>query len=128
MRWKKADYSLPLKAASTRRKMEQCFEYLSGANFSCPRWFKVYYIIGLTMRGTLSTLRALAIVIAVADGVLLAAVSWWLLNGGVIACGRGLFDGPNWPFMFFVLWVVPAAVLASAIALARYCTRRLAYR
>ena len=71
-------------------------------------------------------LRILAVVVALAAGILLSLILFWLTVGrGVIACGKGIFDSPTWPLDILVFVGVPAGLLVGAIAFARYCSRRL---
>lgn len=63
---------------------------------------------------------------ALAAAALLSLILFWLIVGrGVIACGKGIFDGSVWPLNILVFVGVPGGLLVGAIALARYCSRRL---
>ncbi len=75
---------------------------------------------------TYQILRVLAVLVAVAASALLSLVMLWLIaGGGVIACGKGIFDRPIWPLEVLVLVGLPAGLLVGAIASARYCSKRL---
>jgi hypothetical protein len=80
-------------------------------------------------RNELHILRVAAIFIALVDAAWLCLMFVWLiLGGGVIACGRGVFDDPQWPLTVLFLVGIPAAILAGALKLTAYCSRRLAFR
>ena len=74
-------------------------------------------------------LRVLAGLVALADGALLCMILLWLIGaGGVIACGKGVFDNPDWPLAVLVLVGAPLGLLIGAITLIQYCSRRLNLR
>jgi hypothetical protein len=74
-------------------------------------------------------LRALAVLAALASGALLSLILFWVIVGrGVIACGKGIFDSPVWPLEVLIFIGVPAGLLVGAMAMARYCSRRLLLR
>jgi hypothetical protein len=71
-------------------------------------------------------LRMLAVLVAVAASALLSLSLLWLTaGGGVIGCGKGIFDSPVWGLEVLVLVGIPAGLLVGAIASARYCSKRL---
>lgn len=70
-------------------------------------------------------LRVLAALPAVAASSLLALILFWLTFGGVVGCGRGIFDSPAWPLEAAIFVGLPAGLLMGAVALARHCSRCL---
>jgi hypothetical protein len=80
-------------------------------------------------RPALQILRVLAILTAILDGLLLGALALWLFAGrGIIACGKGLMDAPDWFLSVVGILCIPLAVFGSAIWLINYCSRKLAFR
>jgi hypothetical protein len=74
-------------------------------------------------------LRATAVLLALAGGAVLSFILLWLIGGrGYVACGRGVFDSPDWPLTVLILVGAPSGLLAAAVATIRYCSRRLAFR
>jgi len=71
-------------------------------------------------------LKVLGILIALADSALLSFILLWLIAGhGIIACGKGVFDNPDWLMDILILVGAPAGILVCSIALIRYCSGRL---
>ena len=71
-------------------------------------------------------LRVLAVLIALTVGTLLCFILLWLIGAhGVIACGRGIFNNPDWPIDVVVLIGTPSILFIGSIALIRHCSKRL---
>jgi len=64
------------------------------------------------------------LILLVAEGCL-SLVVLWLSAGGVIACGKGVFDSPRWPLDILPLLGIPLLFIFGAIALFLWCSSRI---
>lgn len=69
--------------------------------------------------------QALSVVILLAAEACLSLIVVWLSYGGVIACGKGVFDTPSWPLDILPLLGIPLLFIFGAIALFLWCSSRV---
>lgn len=73
-------------------------------------------------------IQALCILILLIAEACLSFVVLWLSYGGVIACGKGIFDSPRWPLDIIPFLGVPLLFMFGAVALFLWCSSRLVRR
>ena len=67
-------------------------------------------------------IQAFSIVVLLVAEACLSFVVFWLSHGGVIGCGRGVFDEPNWPVTILPLVGVPFLFICGAVVLFLGCS------
>jgi hypothetical protein len=96
---------------------------VSGLRFRACSLLVIAAMSGTTYR----VLAVIAGVVGLADACILGLILTWLIGaGGVIACGKGVFDSPDWPLTLIILVGLPAAILLGAISIIRTSFRRAA--
>ena len=71
-------------------------------------------------------LQVTSVLVLLAAEVILSLILVWLIRWhGVIACGKGLFDNPNWPASVIILVGVPGILVFGAGALFLWCSHRI---
>ena len=63
-------------------------------------------------------------VLLAAEAVFLIVLVWLISGHGVIACGRGVFDDPNWAAYVVAVVGLPGAFMIGAGALFLWCANR----
>jgi hypothetical protein len=66
------------------------------------------------------------VALLVAETVLCFVLIWLIQGGGVVACGKGIFNDPYWPLDVAVLVGTPTVVMIATGALFLWCSGRLA--
>lgn len=60
------------------------------------------------------------------SAIFLSVVLTWLIEwGGVISCGKGIFDSPDWPLQVSVLVGPPVVLMFGVGALFVWCSERI---
>lgn len=71
-------------------------------------------------------LQITSVLVLLAAEVVLSIILVWLIRGhGVIACGKGLFNNPSWPFYVVAFVATPAVVAAGAGLLFLWCSNKI---
>lgn len=75
--------------------------------------------------GIYRVVQVLSVTVMLAAEILLSFILVWLIEGhGVIACGKGVFDDPNW-FLAVVLFTgIPLSVIGASITLFLWCSSK----
>jgi uncharacterized membrane protein YhdT len=75
--------------------------------------------------GKYRIIEALSITLILVAELLLSYILVWLIEGhGVIACGKGVFDNPNWFVYVILLLGIPLSVIGGAGILFFWCSGR----
>lgn len=75
--------------------------------------------------GKYRVVQLLSVTVILAAEILLSFILIWLVEGGgVIACGKGIFDDPNWFVEVVVLVGVPFGAIAASVILFLWCSAR----
>jgi len=68
-------------------------------------------------------IQAVSLVVSFVSGIVLLLILVWLIGGhGVVACGRGIFDSPEWFSEVSVAVGVPLGVLAASVYTFQRCS------
>jgi len=71
-------------------------------------------------------IQVVSVAALVAAEVVLSLILVWLVKGhGVIACGKGIFDSPNWFLEVTVLTGIPSVLVVGAGALFFWSSKRV---
>ena len=76
--------------------------------------------------GSYRILQALCVTVIVGSAFFLSVVLVWLVGtGGVIACGRGVLDSPDWPLQVAMLVAPPVVTMFGVGALFVWAAERI---
>ena len=79
--------------------------------------------------GSYRVVQTLCVAVIVASAFFLSVILTWLVAaGGVIACGRGVFDMPDWPLQVALLVGPPIGLMFGVGALFVWCSERVRFR
>ena len=79
--------------------------------------------------GSYRIIQALCVTVLVASGFFVSVVLTWLVTtGGVIACGRGVMDSPDWPWQVAIMMGPPVVLMFAVGALFVWCSERVRVR
>ena len=74
------------------------------------------------------TLQVIALLAFLASTLVLFVILTWLIGAhGVIACGKGVFDSPDWFLQVVVLTGVPTLLVIGSGVLFNWCWKRLIF-
>jgi hypothetical protein len=76
--------------------------------------------------GSHRILQALCVTVLLGSAFFFSVVLTWLVTtGGVIACGRGVLDSPDWPLQVLTLLAPPVVLMFGVGALFIWCSERI---
>ena len=76
--------------------------------------------------GSYRVIQALCVTVLLASAFFLSVVLAWLVEtGGVIACGRGVLDSPDWPLQVAILVAPPVVLMFGVGALFVWAAERI---
>lgn len=76
--------------------------------------------------GSYRIIQTLCVTVLLVSAVFVSVVLTWLVEtGGVIACGRGVLDSPDWPLQVAVLVGPPVVLMFGVGALFVWCSERI---
>lgn len=79
--------------------------------------------------GSYRILQTLCVTVLVFSGFFFSVVLTWLVTtGGVIACGMGVLDSPDWPLAVVTLLGPPVVLMFAVGALFVWCGERVRVR
>lgn len=75
--------------------------------------------------GRYRVVQVLSVTAMLGAELFLSFVLIWLIKGhGVVSCGMGIFDDPNWLLYVVVLLAIPLGVIAAGVTLFLWCSSR----
>lgn len=79
--------------------------------------------------GSYRILQTFCVTVLLTSSFFVSVVLAWLVEtGGVIGCGRGVLDGPDWPWQVAVLVGPPVVLMFGVGALFMWCSERIRVR
>ena len=79
--------------------------------------------------GSYRIVQALCVTVMLVSGFFLSVILTWLVAaGGVIACGVGVLDSPDWPLQVAMLVAPPVVLMFGVGALFVWCSERVRLR